>query len=68
MNAPEALPPTAVPLSRHAQATLAEQLAGHFAGRIRQRLLPAGTRLPSVRECARRHGLRACEFFETPVS
>ncbi|MFO1214465.1 MAG: PLP-dependent aminotransferase family protein [Burkholderiaceae bacterium] len=57
MNAPEALPPTAVPLSRHAQATLAEQLAGHFAGRIRQRLLPAGTRLPSVRECARRHGL-----------
>ena len=44
-------------LSRHADRSLAEQLSSHFAERIRQRLLPAGTRLPSVRECARRHGL-----------
>ena len=44
-------------LSRQAQSTLAEQLAAHYAERIRQRLLPAGTRLPSVREGARRHGL-----------
>ena len=52
MNAPETLP-----LSRQAERTLAEQLAAHFAQRIRQRLLLAGARLPSVRECARRHGL-----------
>lgn len=57
MNAPEALPDAAWPLSRQAEPTLAEQLAAHFAERIRQRLLPAGTRLPSVREGARRHGL-----------
>ena len=55
MNAPETLP--APPLSRQAERTLAEQLAAHFAERIRQRLLLAGARLPSVRECARRHGL-----------
>ncbi len=42
-------------LARGADATLAEQLAGHYAERIRQRLLPAGSRLPSVRESARRH-------------
>ena len=51
-----ALPPLP-DLSRQAQSTLAEQLAAHYAERIRQRLLPAGTRLPSVREGARRHGL-----------
>jgi len=55
MNAPETLP--ALPLSRQAERTLAEQLAAHFADRIRQRLLLAGARLPSVRECARRHAL-----------
>jgi DNA-binding transcriptional MocR family regulator len=37
--------------------TRAERLAAHYGERIRQRLLPAGARLPSVRECARRHGL-----------
>lgn len=44
-------------LSREARGTLAEQLAAYYAERIRQRLLPAGARLPSVREGARRHGL-----------
>jgi DNA-binding transcriptional MocR family regulator len=57
MNAPETLPAPTMPLSRQAERTLAEQLAAHFAERIRQRLLLAGSRLPSVRECARRHGL-----------
>jgi DNA-binding transcriptional MocR family regulator len=42
-------------LSRHADSTLTEQLAARFAGHIRQRLLAPGARLPSVRECARRH-------------
>ena len=42
-------------LSRAADTSLSEQLAGRFAGRIRQRLLGPGARLPSVRECARRH-------------
>lgn len=57
MNAP--LSPTllAPPLARDAGATLTEQLSARFAERIRQRLLPPGSRLPSVRECARRHGI-----------
>ncbi len=42
-------------LSRGADTTLTEQLAARFAERIRQRLLAPGARLPSVRECARRH-------------
>jgi DNA-binding transcriptional MocR family regulator len=42
-------------LSRAADTTLTEQLAARFAERIRQRLLAPGARLPSVRECARRH-------------
>lgn len=50
-NAPPA------PLSRSADTTLTEQLAGRFADRIRQRLLAPGARLPSVRECARRHAV-----------
>jgi DNA-binding transcriptional MocR family regulator len=54
MNATEA---GTAPLSRRADSSLAEQLSARFAERIRQRLLPAGTRLPSVRECARRHAL-----------
>ena len=35
--------------------TLAEQLAAHFAERIRNYLLVAGARLPSVRQCAEQH-------------
>ena len=45
------------PLSRDADATLTEQLAGRFRERIRQRLIAPGARLPSVRECARRHAV-----------
>ena len=48
---------TQSPLSRAANTTLTEQLAGRFAGHIRQRLLGPGARLPSVRECARRHSV-----------
>lgn len=44
-------------LSRHADATLTEQLSGRYADQIRQRLMAPGARLPSVRECARRHGV-----------
>jgi DNA-binding transcriptional MocR family regulator len=39
-------------LMRVAQNTLTEQLVARFAQRIRSRLLPPGSRLPSVRECA----------------
>jgi DNA-binding transcriptional MocR family regulator len=46
-----------LPLSRQADATLTEQLSGRFAEHIRQRLIAPGARLPSVRECARRHGV-----------
>ena len=35
--------------------TLTEQLAAHFAERIRNYLLAAGARLPSVRQCAEQH-------------
>jgi DNA-binding transcriptional MocR family regulator len=55
MNAPFDLP--SATLSRAAGATLAEQLAARYAERIRQRLLTPGARLPSVRDCARRHGV-----------
>ena len=57
-GAPSATPPVGVGaalLARSASQTLAEQLAGHYAARIRQRLLLPGARLPSVRESARRH-------------
>lgn len=47
------LPSTA--LSRDSDATLAAQLAARYAERIDQQLLAPGARLPSVRECARRH-------------
>lgn len=53
-------PPAALglpPLARSASQTLAEQLSGHYADRIRQRLLLPGARLPSVREASRRHGV-----------
>jgi DNA-binding transcriptional MocR family regulator len=53
----DAAPPDAAPLSREADATLTEQLAGRFREQIRQRLIAPGARLPSVRECARRHGV-----------
>ena len=45
------------PLTRSTTASLAEQLAGRFAERIQQRLLAPGARLPSVRDCAERHGV-----------
>jgi DNA-binding transcriptional MocR family regulator len=44
-------------LSRDADRPLSTQLAERYAGHIRQRLLPPGARLPSVRESARRHGV-----------
>jgi DNA-binding transcriptional MocR family regulator len=44
-------------LSRSAGTPLAEQLADRLAERMTQGLLAPGTRLPSVRECARRHGI-----------
>jgi DNA-binding transcriptional MocR family regulator len=46
-------------LSRGSDTSLTEQLAARFADPIRQRLLSAGARLPSVRECARKHGVSA---------
>ena len=46
-------------LSRGADISLADQLSARFSGPIRQRLLAPGARLPSVRECARRHGVSA---------
>jgi DNA-binding transcriptional MocR family regulator len=52
---PAAVAVGAAVLARSAAQTLAEQLAGHYAARIRQRLLLPGARLPSVRESARRH-------------
>jgi DNA-binding transcriptional MocR family regulator len=42
-------------LSRHSDTTLSEQLTTRYAELVRQRLLAPGARLPSVRECARRH-------------
>jgi len=44
-------------LSRDGSTPLAQQLAQRFAERIGQRLLLPGSRLPSVRECAKRHGV-----------
>src|SRR5438034_170748 len=46
-------------LSRGADTTLTEQLSARYSEQIRQRLMAPGTRLPSVRECARRHGVSA---------
>ena len=47
-------------LSRGADTTLTEQLCARFSEQIRQGLLGPGSRLPSVRECARRHGVSTC--------
>ena len=47
------------PLSRSGGSKLSEQLAERYAERIAQRLLAAGARLPSVRDCAKRHGVSA---------
>ncbi|MBT9487270.1 MAG: PLP-dependent aminotransferase family protein [Rubrivivax sp.] len=55
MNAPQDLPRPL--LARAAGPGLAEQLAARLAERIVQRLLAPGTRLPSVREAAARHGV-----------
>lgn len=44
-------------LVRTPHRTLTDQLAERFAERIRSRLLPAGSRLPSVRDCARQQGV-----------
>ncbi|TFY98274.1 PLP-dependent aminotransferase family protein [Ramlibacter humi] len=44
-------------LMKTSTQSLTEQLSGRFAQRIRDRLLAPGARLPSVRECARQHGV-----------
>ena len=46
-------------LARDAATTLTEQLASRFADQIRHRLLAPGSRLPSIRDCARRHQVSA---------
>ncbi|MFG6441928.1 PLP-dependent aminotransferase family protein [Roseateles sp. LKC17W] len=48
---------TPSPLQRDASQPLAGQLAERYAQRIRERLLLPGARLPSVRDCARQHGV-----------
>jgi DNA-binding transcriptional MocR family regulator len=58
-TAPAAVAVGSALLARSASQTLAEQLAGHYAARIHQRLLLPGARLPSVRESARRHRVSA---------
>ena len=42
---------------KHSAQSLTEQLAARFAQRIRDRLLAAGARLPSVRQCAQQQGV-----------
>ncbi|WP_394790082.1 PLP-dependent aminotransferase family protein [Rhodoferax sp.] len=46
-------------LMKAAAQSLTEQLASHFAERIRSRLMAAGARLPSVRQCAQQHEVSA---------
>ena len=43
--------------TRSSDGTLGERLAAHYARRIGQRQLQPGARLPSVRDCARAHGV-----------
>jgi len=54
---PDLANPGAPPLTRASSLTLAEQLADRIAGRIRDRLLIPGARLPSVRQCALQQSL-----------
>lgn len=53
--------PSADPALRHASSpasgTLGEQLAAHYAQRIGKHAWQPGARLPSVRDCARIHGV-----------
>jgi DNA-binding transcriptional MocR family regulator len=58
-TAPLSPPPgdEALSLARARGTTRAEQLTHRYGERIRQRLLAPGARLPSVRECARAHGI-----------
>jgi DNA-binding transcriptional MocR family regulator len=49
--------PTPEPATALASLSLTAQLAARFAERIEQRLLGPGSKLPSVRDCARRHGV-----------
>ena len=51
---PSSAPGPAAPGS---DGTLGERLATHYAQRIGQRQLQPGARLPSVRDCARSHGV-----------
>ncbi|MGP1681221.1 MAG: PLP-dependent aminotransferase family protein [Giesbergeria sp.] len=44
-------------LTRTPRRSLTDQLAQRFAERIRARLLAPGSRMPSVRECARQQGV-----------
>jgi DNA-binding transcriptional MocR family regulator len=44
-------------LLKASSQSLTEQLAERFGERIRTRLLPPGTRLPSVRQCAQQQGV-----------
>ncbi len=44
-------------LMRTSTSSLTEQLVARFTERIRNRLLAAGMRLPSVRQCAVQHGV-----------
>ena len=55
MNAPRELPVRL--LQRELPQPLAAQLAAVFAERVARRTLMPGARLPSVRECARLHGV-----------
>ncbi|PIM52223.1 GntR family transcriptional regulator, partial [Roseateles chitinivorans] len=57
MSASSSVNVAPVALSRNASQPLAQQLAQRFAARIQQRLLLPGARLPSVRDCARHHGV-----------
>ena len=54
---PRADPDAHSALSRRSDTTLAEQLTARYAELVRQRLLAPGARLPSVRECARKHSV-----------
>ena len=44
-------------LMRTSQQTLTEQLVARFSERIKSRLIQPGSRLPSVRECAKQQNV-----------